>query len=101
MRQLLAAAAVSLIASDALAISRHDITNMACAAVQALIQTEGEVILSYRSTGILGLPIYDRYVKSRQYCASEEVIRRTGLPTADAKYCQVSKCVQSDIFISR
>ena len=100
LKQLLAAVAVSLIASDALAISRHDITNMVCASVQALIETEGEVILTYRR-GILGLPIYDRFVKSRQYCGSNEVIRRTGLATTDAKYCQVSKCVESEIFISR
>jgi hypothetical protein len=100
MRQLLVAVAVSLIASDALAISRYDVTDMVCASVQALIETEGEVILTY-SRGILGLPIYDRFVKGRQYCASNEVIRRTGLATTDVKYCQVSKCVQSDIFISR
>lgn len=98
---LSAVAAFSLITSGALAAARYDITNMACAEVHALVEREGEVILAHRSTSILGLPIYDRYVKSRDYCASSEVIRRTGVPTTDKKFCPVMKCVESQIFVAR
>ncbi len=98
---LSAVAAFSLLTSGALAATRYEITNMTCADVQALVEREGEVILAYRSTSILGLPIYDRYVKSRDYCNSGEVIRRTGVPSADRKYCPVKKCVESQIFIAR
>ncbi len=94
-------AALSIAASDAFAITNYNISGMTCAKVQALVQTDGAAILSYPSDSILGLPIYDRYVRSRQDCASDEVIRRTGVPTADKKYCPVSKCVHSDIFVSR
>ena len=68
------AAAVPLFATDAIAATRYDISNMACSEVQALVKREGEAVLAYRSSSILGLPIYDRYVKDRQYCASSEVI---------------------------
>jgi hypothetical protein len=101
MKPVLIAAAFSLVAADASAESRHDITNMACATVQALVATEGAAILTYRSSRILGLPIYDRYVRGRQYCRSNEVIRQAGVPTTDKKYCPVKRCVESEIFISR
>ncbi len=98
---LAVAALVSLFASNASAVTRHDITNMACSAVHALVESEGEVILAYRSSSILALPIFDRFVKNRDYCANTEITRRTGLPTTDKKYCPVYKCVESQIFLSR
>ena len=54
------AAALSLLASDAMAISRYDPTEMSCATVQAIIVTEGAVILRYASSSVLGLPVYDQ-----------------------------------------
>jgi len=98
---LSAVAAFSLVASGALAATRYDITNMACAEVHTLVEREGAVILAYRSTSLLGLPVYDRYVKNRNYCASSEVLRRSGVPTTDKKYCPVKKCVESQIFVAR
>ena len=101
MTKYLIAAAISLLASSAFAVSRYEITNVTCETVQALIRTEGAAILVYRSTGILGLPIYDRYVQGQQYCPSGEVARGAGVPTADKKYCPVRKCVESEIFRAR
>lgn len=98
---LAAAAILGMVASDAVAATRYDIGNMACSEVQALIEREGEAVLAYRSSSILGLPIYDRYVRSRQYCNGAEVIRRAGVPTTDKKYCPVKKCVESQIFVGR
>lgn len=101
MKKYLIAAAFSLAASSAFAVSRYEVTNVTCATVQALIRTEGAVILVYRSQGILGLPIYDRYVLGQQYCFAGEVMRGAGVPTVDMKYCPVKKCVESEIFRSR
>ena len=101
MNKYLIAAAISLLASSAFAVSRYEITNVTCETVQALIRTEGAAILVYRSTGILGLPIYDRYVLGQQYCPSGEVARGAGVPTVDKKYCPVRKCVESEIFRAR
>lgn len=101
MKKILLTSVLCLAASNAFAVSRYEITNVTCETVQALIQAEGAVILVYRSTGILGLPIYDRYVLGQQYCESGEVVRGAGVPTADMKYCPVRKCVESKIFKSR
>jgi len=101
MKKYLVAAAISLVASNAFAVSRYEITNVTCETVQALIKAEGSVILVYRSTGILGLPIYDRYVLGQQFCMNGEVARGAGVPTVDKKYCPVRKCVESEIFRAR
>jgi len=101
MKKYLITAAIAFCASDALAVSRYEITNVTCETVQALIQTEGAVILSYRSKGVLGLPIYDRYAKIQDFCLSGEVMRGAGVPTVDKKYCPVRKCVESEIFQAR
>ncbi|HEY6633419.1 MAG TPA: hypothetical protein VIZ90_18355 [Rhizobiaceae bacterium] len=101
MKKLILAAIVSLAASSAFAVSRYEITNVTCETVQALIQAEGAVILVYRSKGILGLPIYDRYVVGQQYCLTGEVVRGAGVPTVDKKYCPVRKCAESEIFQAR
>ncbi|MEW9805810.1 hypothetical protein [Mesorhizobium marinum] len=101
MKRLTLAAVIALSASDAFAVSRYDITNLTCESVQALIRTEGSAILAYRSSGILGLPIYDRYVRDQQFCDFGEVARGAGVPTTDKKYCPVKKCVASEIFRAR
>jgi hypothetical protein len=101
MKKLLLTSMLCLAASGAAAVSRYEITNVTCETVQALIQAEGAVILVYRSSGILGLPVYDRYVVGQQYCSSGEVVRGAGVPTVDKKYCPVRKCVESEIFKAR
>lgn len=101
MRRILFAGVLSLAASDALAVSRYDITNMSCAEVQAIIDKEGEAILRYGSSAFLGLPVYDRYVREQKFCESSEVLARTGVPSADKKYCVVHKCVESSTFVAR
>lgn len=101
MRKILLTALISLTASSAFAVSRYEITNVTCETVQALVRTEGSVILVYRSKGILGLPIYDRYVLGQQFCQNGEVARGAGVPTVDKNYCPVRKCVESEIFRAR
>ncbi|MEQ1943562.1 hypothetical protein ABMA32_14210 [Mesorhizobium sp. VNQ89] len=101
MRRLIAALLISLTASHAFAVSRYEVSNVTCETVQALLRTEGAVILVYRSRGILGLPIYDRYVDGQKNCNADEVVRGAGVPTSDKDYCPVHKCVESQIFKSR
>lgn len=89
-----------LAAKDAWAISRYDTMEMTCDEVHAVLDKEGAAILRYYSAGGF-LPLYDRYVKSEEYCGMGEVVRRAGVPTADRQYCPVYKCIESEIFISR
>lgn len=95
------AAFLSLIASDALAVSRYDITQMSCAEVQARIEREGTAVLSYRSWRVIGLPIYDRFALSQQFCPEGTIAAPAGVPTADQKYCPVLKCFSSSRFVAR
>jgi hypothetical protein len=98
---LVGAALLSLIASEALAVSRYDVTRMTCAEVQARVEQEGAVVLSYRSWRVIGLPIYDRFAKSQQFCPDGTVAAPAGVPTADKKYCPVKKCFSSGRFVAR
>lgn len=101
MKKLLLAGLMSLAAGHAFAVTRYDITNVTCETVQALVETEGVAILSYKSKGILGLSIYDHYVRGQQDCNFGEVARGAGVPTVDKEYCPVKKCVASQIFRAR
>ena len=100
MKRLLVAAAFSLLAFEAQALTRYDIDNMTCAQVQALVTADGSAILRYRSTRNFSLPLYDTYVSSQRSCNNDAVALRTGVPTTDKKYCPVYKCVESNIFVS-
>jgi hypothetical protein len=94
-------ALLSLAAAEASAAPRYDVASMTCAEVQALIEKDGAAILRYPSKRILSLPVYDRYVKGQKYCETGEIARGAGVPTTDQKYCPVTKCVTSDIFVAR
>jgi hypothetical protein len=87
-----------LAAADASAISRYDISNMSCAKVQGLVQSQGAVILRYHSASVPGLPLYDRYVRDSGFCDPSQIAVRAGVPTADTDYCTVARCVEQEFF---
>ena len=82
MKTILLAACMTLVAAEAQAISRYDPTHMSCGKVQATIARQGAVILRYQSTRVPGLPLYDRYVQSQQFCTMGEVKDAATLPLA-------------------
>ena len=96
MNKLAVIVPVLLAASDAWAITRHDITGMSCAKVQSIVQAEGAVILRYRSPGS-GMTLYDRYVRDNSFCSSGEISVRASVPTPDRPYCPVKKCITYSI----
>ena len=85
-------------AADASAISRYDTGNKSCAEVQGIVQSQGAVILRYRSQHNPALTLYDRFVSDGRYCQSSEIATRTGVPTADRNYCPLRKCIENDFF---
>jgi hypothetical protein len=95
MKAILIALCLSLIGAEAQAISRHNPTRMTCDEVQATIAREGAVILRYTSPSS-GLPRYDRYVASRDFCDLGEVRNRTYVPSADYRSCPVYNCKRVD-----
>lgn len=96
MKIILLAACLTLVAAQAQAISRYDPTRMSCGRVQSTIARHGAVILRYQSTRVPGLPLYDRYVQSEQFCTMGEVRTRAYVPSADTKSCPVYTCKRPD-----
>ena len=96
MKTIVLAACLTLVAAEAQAISRYDPTHMSCAKVQSTIARQGAVILRYQSKRVPGLPLYDRYVQSQQFCDMGEVRKRAYVPSADTKSCPVYICKRVD-----
>jgi hypothetical protein len=98
---LIVAIFLSFAATNAAAASRYNVTRMTCAEVQARIASDGLAILTYQSSRVLGLPIYDNYASSQQYCPDGTVLSPAGVPTSDMKYCPVKRCFSSSRFVAR
>jgi hypothetical protein len=71
------------VAERAVAQSRPDTNRMTCAAAQALVTKSGAIVLS------TGPSLFDRYVSSRAYCLSTELIESNFAPTIDNQQCFV------------
>ncbi|TPK40281.1 hypothetical protein FJ492_21110 [Mesorhizobium sp. B2-5-4] len=96
MKTILLAACLTLVAAQAQAISRYDPTRMSCGKIQSTIARQGAVILRYPSARVPGLPLYDRYVQSQQFCTMGEVRTRAYVPSADTRSCPVYICKRPD-----
>jgi len=83
---------------DAFAISRRDVSNMSCQQTQALVRSEGEVILRFRSPRNRSAVLYDRYVSDGRYCGSGEQLTRASASSADNEYCPLRKCADIEMF---
>ena len=94
MRRALLPLLLSLLAADALAISRYDSTRMSCAQVRGTIQSEGAAIMRWRSARVANLPLYGRYVRDGSYCGYAEYADTVYIPTADRRSCPVYECKQ-------
>ncbi len=92
VKSILIATCLTLVAAEAQAISRYDPTRMSCDRVQGTIARQGAVILRYQSRRVPGLPLFDRYVASQQFCNIGEVRKRAYVPSADADSCPVYLC---------
>ena len=90
MRKLLWATPLLFVAFAAAADPSVTVTGMNCSAVQAAVNSNGSVILRWRSRS--GASLYGRYVSDRRFCKSGEIITFGSVPAAD-KSCTVKKCV--------
>lgn len=90
MRKVLIACALLGTSFPSAAAPAYTITDMQCSQVRALIETEGAVILRWRSKS--GMSLYDRYVSDRRFCRPGEIVSFASVP-AGGKACTVKKCV--------
>jgi hypothetical protein len=98
MKAIAIAFSLLLVAGDASAISRRDVSNMSCEQAQALVRSEGAVILRFRSPRNPSAMLYDRYVSDDRYCGGSEQTTRASASTADNVYCPLRKCVEIELF---
>ncbi|MDI7861480.1 hypothetical protein MRS76_05890 [Rhizobiaceae bacterium n13] len=91
MRKWLICLGMLAMASPAVAQPVYNPTRMTCTAVQTAIARNGAVILSYTSTRVPGLPLYNRYVDNIWQCSSR-LLRMATVPTLDDPTCSVNVC---------
>jgi hypothetical protein len=95
MKTVLLAVALTLITGEALAISRYNSMGMSCDEVQARIDSEGAVIMRYRSRS--GAPLYGRYVSDGRFCPTSTRPEYRSIPSADTSQCEVLECHYYDL----
>ncbi len=74
-------ASLALVPGLALAQARPSSPSMTCAQAQALIRTQGAVVLG------TGQFTYDRYVAHRGFCQPTESVKPAWVPTRDSQQC--------------
>ena len=78
------------------AISRYSTSDLSCGEVKGRIQSEGAVILRFRSTVNPSIPRFGRYVSNTGFCEPSEWAAFASVPTADNKTCPVRECQTYD-----
>jgi hypothetical protein len=96
MKMVLAALALTFIASDAFAIQRYTSTSMSCDEVRAILSRDGAALMRYKSRRVPGLQLYGRYVSNGRFCDMGEYAERVYIPTADDSSCPVRECKRID-----
>jgi hypothetical protein len=71
---------------------RPDTTRMSCASARALVLRHGAIVLGS------GPSIFDRYVSSRAYCMSTEVIEPAFVPAADNRQCFIGYTCREPLY---
>ena len=84
--------AIVLSASSVQAMSKHNISGLSCAKVQAILKSEGNAILRYKSKRGSGTLLYDTFAAPGSYCKSGGHGRLDTVPTADTPSCKVVRC---------
>lgn len=92
MKRLALAAMMIAAASPALAISRYNAGSLTCEGARQAIRSEGAVIIRYPSKRVASMTLFDRYVRSSDYCDPHEYAERSFVRTKDNPRCPVLVC---------
>ena len=95
MKTLIIVAAVGMMATNAMAMSRYNASSMSCAAVHQKIAEEGAVVLQYPSHHP-GLMMYNRYVSNSMMCIGQGSTSGVKVSTSDDPNCKVVTCANSN-----
>lgn len=91
-----ALAGLSVLGSDADAISRYWSTTMTCAALNATVQREKAVLFRWQSH-LTGNTLYGRFVVNDNYCLPSEMVGTLWIPSSDKAKCALNQCVHRDM----
>jgi hypothetical protein len=92
MNKILLAACLSLVATQAGAITRYNSTGMTCDRIHATIVRDGAAIMRWNSKQVANLPLYGRYVRDGLFCSAGEVAETSYIPASDTRSCPVLEC---------
>lgn len=92
MKRIVLVAMMVAAAGPALAISRYNSNALTCDGARQAIRSEGAVILRYPSKRTANMTLYDRYVRSSDFCDPHEFADRAVVETRDNARCPVLVC---------
>jgi hypothetical protein len=84
-----------LLASNAMAMSRHDSQSLTCAQVHDKVAQEGSVVLRYPSHHDQSLAMYSRAVSNSMTCIGQGSMASESVPTSDNPNCKIKTCSTS------
>jgi hypothetical protein len=100
MRRIAMLVAMSILATHAAAIERHNVSQMSREAVGRALQSEHRSILRYHSARVDKLMLYDIYVRDYRSCKPGEAAVPTRVPAKDGLY-RVLRCATVTVSFSR
>jgi hypothetical protein len=92
MKKIILLAAMTMVASNAMAISRHDSQSLTCSSVHEKIAREGSVVFRYPSHSNPNFMMYNRYVSNAMSCIGQGSMTSGTVPTSDDPNCKVRMC---------
>ncbi|PZM17195.1 hypothetical protein [Rhizobium tubonense] len=92
MKKMILLAAFAMLASNAMAMSRHDSSSLTCSAIHDKIAQEGSIVLRYPSHRDPNLMMYNRYVANSMSCIGQGSMSSATVPTRDDPNCKVRMC---------
>lgn len=100
MRRIAMLVAISILATHAAAIERHNVSQMSRDAVGKALQSTPQSILRYHSARVDKLILYDIYVRDYRSCKNGEAVVPTRVPARDGLYT-VLQCAKVTRSLSR
>lgn len=100
MSRIAVLVATGILAGDAAALERHNVSQMSGEAVGRVLQSERRSILRHHSARVDKLMLYDIYVRDDRSCKSGEAAVQTRVPAKDGPY-RVLRCAKVTKSFSR
>jgi hypothetical protein len=92
MKKIILLATMTMVASNAMAMSRHESQSLTCSSIHEKIAEEGSIVLSYPSHRDPNFSMYNRYVANSMSCLGQGSMTSTTVPTSDDPNCKVRMC---------